>query len=143
MQLWSVAHFHPHFWVGATANPPKSGVAISFHSIPVYFSFFQNQKLLFPFIFIAISFHFFIPQKTKWKEIAISKLLFPSTFILISKIAITFHFSLMNEIASTSTEIGSLLISDHLRFENQTYRKEYECINCFFHKSVMAKLSII
>ena len=24
MQLWSVAHFHPHFWVGATANPPKS-----------------------------------------------------------------------------------------------------------------------
>jgi hypothetical protein len=20
MQLWSVAHFHPHFWVGATAN---------------------------------------------------------------------------------------------------------------------------
>jgi hypothetical protein len=24
MQLWSVAHFHPHFWVGATANPPKN-----------------------------------------------------------------------------------------------------------------------
>jgi hypothetical protein len=24
MQLWSVAHFHPHFWVGATANSPKS-----------------------------------------------------------------------------------------------------------------------
>ena len=24
MQLWSVAHFHPHFWVGATENPPKS-----------------------------------------------------------------------------------------------------------------------
>jgi hypothetical protein len=23
MQLWSVAHFHPHFRVGATANPPK------------------------------------------------------------------------------------------------------------------------
>ena len=24
MQLWSVAHFHPHFWVGLLLHPPKS-----------------------------------------------------------------------------------------------------------------------
>ena len=38
----------------------STGVAISFYSIPVYFIFFQNKKLLFPSIFIAISFHFYI-----------------------------------------------------------------------------------
>jgi hypothetical protein len=24
MQLWSVAHFHPYFWVGLLLHPPKS-----------------------------------------------------------------------------------------------------------------------
>ena len=24
MKLWAVEHFFHHFWVGATANPPKS-----------------------------------------------------------------------------------------------------------------------
>ena len=33
-----------------------------------------------------------IPKIEEWKEIVILKLLFPSTFILILKIAISFHF---------------------------------------------------
>ena len=62
--------------------------SVPFHSILVF------SKLK-----IAIFFHFhcsFLPllnlsKNKEWKEIAILKLLFPSTFLLVSKIAISFH----------------------------------------------------
>ena len=66
-----------------------------------FLPFHYHSILVFPKLKIAISFHFhcyFLPllnlsKNEEWKEIAILKLLFPSTFLLILIIAISFYFS--------------------------------------------------
>ena len=65
-----------------------------------FLPFHFHSILVFPKLKIAISFHFhcyFLPllnlsKNEEWKEIAILKLLFPSTFLSILIIAISFHF---------------------------------------------------